>query len=55
MFASIDALQLGLQAAGYYADRRLATAVFWRSSSKDLCCWRESLGWVKPRWPKPCL
>lgn len=28
MFASIDALQLGLQAAGYYADRRLATAVF---------------------------
>ena len=28
MFASIDALQLGLQVAGYYADRRLATAVF---------------------------
>lgn len=28
MFASISALQLGLQSAGYYADRRLATAVF---------------------------
>ena len=28
MFASIRALQVGLQSAGYYADRRLATAVF---------------------------
>ncbi|MBC5766874.1 AAA family ATPase [Ramlibacter albus] len=28
MFASIDDLQHGLEAAGYYADRRLATAVF---------------------------
>ena len=27
-FASIDALQQGLQAAGYFAERRLATAVF---------------------------
>jgi MoxR-like ATPase len=28
VFATIDALILGLQQAGYYADRRLATAVF---------------------------
>ena len=28
MFADIDALQSALEAAGYYADRRLATAVF---------------------------
>jgi MoxR-like ATPase len=28
MFESIDALQAGLQQAGYFADRRLATAVF---------------------------
>jgi len=28
LFASIDAVQTGLQTAGYFADRRLATAVF---------------------------
>ena len=27
-FPSVDALQAALQAVGYYADRRLATAVF---------------------------
>ncbi|RZI63134.1 MAG: MoxR family ATPase, partial [Variovorax sp.] len=28
IFSSIDAVATGLQQAGYFADRRLATAVF---------------------------
>ena len=51
--ASIDALVQALQSVGYFADRRLATAVFLALKLQRPLLLEASLAWARRRWPRP--
>ena len=52
-FDSIDQLAHALEGVGYFAERRLITAVFLSLRLERPLLLEGSLGWAKPSWPKP--